>query len=96
LSLSIFLAKAFEYGENTISTIFMDDPIQNLSDVNILSFIDVLRSLINEHDKQIVISTHDEKFFRLLQNKLPEKYCNSKYIEFESEGKLKKIKTQIN
>lgn len=74
----------------------MDDPIQNLSDVNILSFIDVLRSLINEHDKQIVISTHDEKFFRLLQNKLPEKYCNSKYIEFESEGKLKKLKTQIN
>lgn len=90
LSLSIFLAKAFEYGENTISTIFMDDPIQNLSDVNILSFIDVLRSLIDEHDKQIVISTHDEKFFRLLQNKLPEEYCNTKYIEFESEGKLKK------
>lgn len=89
LSLSIFLAKAFEYGKSTISTIFMDDPIQNLSDVNILSFIDVLRSLINEHDKQIVISTHDEKFFRLLQNKLPEEYCNSKYIEFESAGKLK-------
>lgn len=89
LSLSIFLAKAFDYGQDTISTIFMDDPIQNLSDVNILSFIDILRTLTNEHDKQIVISTHDEKFFRLLQNKLPEEYCNSKYIEFESEGKIK-------
>ncbi|MCT4613567.1 MAG: hypothetical protein N4A49_01680 [Marinifilaceae bacterium] len=90
LSLSIFLAKAFEYGMDTISTIFMDDPIQNLSDINILSFIDILRTLTNEHDKQIVISTHDEKFFRLLQNKLPEEYCNSKYIEFESEGKIKR------
>jgi len=89
LSLSIFLAKAFEFGKDTISTIFMDDPIQNLSDINILSFIDILRTLTNEHDKQIVISTHDEKFFRLLQNKLPEEYCNSKYIEFESEGKIK-------
>jgi exonuclease SbcC len=90
LSLSIFLAKAFEYGNETIETIFMDDPIQNLSDINVLSFIDLLRTLISTHDKQIVISTHDEKFFRLLQNKLPEEYCNSKYFEFESEGKLKK------
>ncbi|WP_035845621.1 AAA family ATPase [Crocinitomix catalasitica] len=89
LSLSIFLAKAFEYGNKTIETIFMDDPIQNLSDINVLSFIDLLRTLISTHDKQIVISTHDEKFFRLLQNKLPEEYCNTKYFEFESEGKLK-------
>jgi exonuclease SbcC len=91
LSLSIFLAKAFEYGNETIETIFMDDPIQNLSDINVLSFIDLLRTLISTHDKQIVISTHDEKFFRLLQNKLPEEYCNTKYFEFESEGKLKKM-----
>jgi exonuclease SbcC len=96
LSLSIFLAKAFEYGNKTIETIFMDDPIQNLSDINVLSFIDLLRTLISTHDKQIVISTHDEKFFRLLQNKLPEEYCNTKYFEFESEGKLKKTKTQQN
>ena len=94
LSLSIFLAKAFEYGNKTIETIFMDDPIQNLSDINVLSFIDLLRTLISTHDKQIVISTHDERFFRLLQNKLPEEYCNTKYFEFESEGKLKKTKTQ--
>ncbi|PHS08093.1 MAG: hypothetical protein COA88_07305 [Kordia sp.] len=96
LSLSIFLAKAFEYGNETIETIFMDDPIQNLSDINVLSFIDLLRTLISTHDKQIVISTHDEKFFRLLQNKLPEEYCSTKYFEFESEGKLKKIKTEAN
>ncbi|WNH07673.1 hypothetical protein [Thalassobellus suaedae] len=96
LSLSIFLAKAFEYGNKTIETIFMDDPIQNLSDINVLSFIDLLRTLISTHDKQIVISTHDEKFFRLLQNKLPEEYCNTKYFEFESEGKLKKNKAETN
>lgn len=89
LSLSIFLAKAYEYGSKTISTIFMDDPIQNLSDINILSFIDVLRTLTQHHKKQIVISTHDEKFFRLLQNKIPEEYCSSKYIEFEAPGILK-------
>lgn len=89
LSLSIFLAKAYEYGSEVISTIFMDDPIQNLSDINILSFIDVLRTLTQHDDKQIVISTHDEKFFRLLQNKMPEEYCNSKFIEFDAPGVVK-------
>ncbi len=88
LSLSIFLAKAFEHGGDRISTIFMDDPVQNLSDINILSFIDLLRTLTSEHNKQVVISTHEEKFYRLLQNKLPVKFCSSKYFSFESEGKL--------
>lgn len=90
LSLSIFLARCFEYGNKEIETIFMDDPIQNLSDINVLSFIDLLRTLITTKNKQIVISTHDEKFFRLLQNKLPEEYCSAKYFEYESMGKLKR------
>lgn len=93
LSLSIFLARCFEYGNKEVKTIFMDDPIQNLSDINVLSFIDLLRTLITTHNKQIVISTHDEKFFRLLQNKLPEEYCSAKYFEFESMGKLKNIRS---
>lgn len=91
LSLSIFLARCFEYGNKEVETIFMDDPIQNLSDINVLSFIDLLRTLITTRNKQIVISTHDEKFFRLLQNKLPEEYCSAKYFEYESMGKLKII-----
>lgn len=91
LSLSIFLAKAFEHGGDTISTIFMDDPVHNLSDINILSFIDLLRSLVSTHDKQIVLSTHDEKFFKLMQNKIPENYNKSKYIELAGEGRIKPI-----
>jgi len=91
LSLSIFLAKAFEHGGDSISTIFMDDPVHNLSDINILSFIDLLRSLTSTHNKQIVLSTHDEKFFKLMQNKIPEKYNKSKYIELAGEGMIKPI-----
>lgn len=89
LSLSIFFAKAFELGSDAIDTIFMDDPVQNLSDINVLSFIDLLRTLIEEKDKQIVISTHDEKFFRLLQNKLSQEYFKAKYFELISYGELK-------
>jgi DNA repair exonuclease SbcCD ATPase subunit len=90
LSLSIFLAKALQK-KTEIETIFMDDPIQNLSDINVLSFVDLIRTLISEpYNKQIVISTHDENFFRLLKNKLPESYYKTKYLEFESFGVLKK------
>lgn len=89
LSLSIFLAKALHDKEG-LDTIFMDDPIQNLSDINILSFIDLLRTLISNGDKQIIISTHDEHFLNLLKNKLPENHYKTKYLELVSYGKLRK------
>ena len=91
LSLSIFLAKAIQNKDIMINTIFMDDPIQYLDSINILSFIDLLRSITTDKqlDRQLVISTHDENFFNLLKKKFDPQYYNSKFIEFESYGKLK-------
>jgi len=91
LSLSIFLAKACELGSQKVSTIFMDDPVQNLSDINVLSFIDLLRTLIMGEDKQIVISTHDEKFFNLVKSKLADRYYPTKFVELESYGKIREV-----
>lgn len=87
LSLSIFLAKTFETPGVDISTIFMDDPIQNLSDINILSFIDIIRTMITTYDRQIVISSHDENFYKLMRNKMPTDAFNVRYYEIESYGK---------
>ena len=91
LSLSIFLAKALQNKETLINTIFMDDPIQYLDSINIVSFIDLLRAITTDPaiDRQVVISTHDENFFNLLKKKLDPKFHNSKFIEFETYGKLK-------
>ncbi len=91
LSLSIFLAKALQNKDVMINTIFMDDPIQYLDSINVLSFIDLLRSITTDKliDRQVVISTHDENFFNLLRKKFDPEYYNSKFIEFESYGKLK-------
>lgn len=86
LSLSIFLAKAFETRSGEIDTIFMDDPIQNLSDINILSFIDLIRTMITKYDRQIVISSHDENFYKLMRNKMPSDAFNVRYYEIESFG----------
>lgn len=91
LSLSIFLAKALQNKDVMINTIFMDDPIQYLDSINVLSFIDLLRSITTDKqlDRQVVISTHDENFFNLLKKKFNPHYYNSKFIAFESYGKLK-------
>lgn len=86
LSLSIFLAKAFEVNNDEIGTIFMDDPIQNLSDINVLSFIDLIRTMITKYDRQIVISSHDENFYKLMRNKMPSDAFPVKYYEIKNFG----------
>lgn len=92
LSLSIFLAKALnvkDEEDNNVDCIFIDDPIQSMDSINILSTIDLLRSLVVNHNKQIILSTHDENFHRLLEKKIPTNYFDSKFIELETFGKIK-------
>lgn len=91
LSLSIFLARALNAKDdkgNPIDCIFIDDPIQSMDSINILSFIDLFRSIIVNLKKQIIVSTHEENFHSLLQKKIPENLFKSKFIEFETFGKL--------
>ncbi|WP_448698132.1 hypothetical protein ACFGVR_15025 [Mucilaginibacter sp. AW1-3] len=96
LSLSIFLAKALNVQDDNmmpVDCIFIDDPIQSMDSINILSTIDLIRSLVVNYEKQIIISTHDENFYNLLQKKIPAGLFKSKFIELETFGK---VKTQLN
>lgn len=89
LSLSVFLSRAINakdnYG-NALKLILIDDPIQAMDSINILSTIDLLRSISLRFDKQIIISTHDENFYRLLQKKVPTHFFNSKFFRLSSYG----------
>lgn len=93
LSLSIFLARALkarnkETGES-VDCIFIDDPIQSMDSINILSFIDLFRGIMTSLGKQLIVSTHEENFHLLLQKKIPSELFKSKFIEFETFGKIK-------
>lgn len=91
LSLSIFLARALNAKDdkgNPIDCIFIDDPIQSMDSINVLSFIDLFRSIVINFKKQIIVSTHEENFHLLLQKKIPKNLFKSKFIEFETFGKL--------
>ena len=92
LSLSIFLARALKTKDNSgqsVDCIFIDDPIQSMDSINILSFIDLFRGITLSLDKQLIVSTHEENFHLLLQKKMPDELFKSKFIEFETFGKVK-------
>jgi exonuclease SbcC len=94
LSLSIFLARALKATnpetKEPIKCIFIDDPIQSMDSINILSVIDLFRSLTINLDSQLIVSTHEENFHLLLQKKIPVKLFKSKFIQFETFGKIMK------
>ena len=61
---------------------------QGIYDLNVLSFIDVLRTIITETNWQIIISTHEENFYEVMKIKLNSKYYNSKFFKFKDEGNI--------
>lgn len=87
LSLSIFLASALN--SNEYNCIFIDDPIQSMDSINVLSTIDLLRGIVITGKKQIILSTHDENFHNLLKKKMPPELFKSKFLELETFGKVK-------
>lgn len=88
VALSVFLGGALSASNPKVNTIFIDDPIGHFDDLNVLSFIDVLRIIIIETDWQIIISTHEESFYEIMKVKLNPKYYNSKFLIFKDEGNV--------
>ena len=91
LSFCIFLAKALFAKDSegrSLDCIFIDDPIQALDEINILSVIDLLRNVAFSMDKQIVLTTHDKNFFELLQKKVPDSLFDSRFITLPERGKF--------
>lgn len=84
LAMSIFLALNKSQNWSKLSLIGIDDPFQNLDDINAYTFIDVISNLILVENRQIFISTHDSDFAKLTVNKMnlsPDDYA---YIKIQS------------
>ena len=70
LAMSIFLALNKTQNLSKLKLIGIDDPFQNLDDINAYSFIDVISNLVLEDKRQIIISTHDSDFAKLTLSKI--------------------------
>lgn len=99
LSLSVFLASALHAKDdqgNPIDVVMIDDPIQSMDSINILSTIDLLRSICLQFNKQVIISTHDENFFGLLQRKIPAQILGAKFMQLEKFGVVVPVEPFLN
>lgn len=85
VAVSIFLGMALRQQCSNLKTIMLDDPIQNMDDINVISFIDILRNCMSlngdeSNGKQVIISTHDQDFYRLMIKKF--RFIKSRSFEF--------------
>lgn len=75
VAVSVFLGMALRQECSNLKTIMLDDPIQNMDDLNVISFIDILRNCLSinkteNNTKQIIISTHDQDIYRIMEKNL--------------------------
>lgn len=83
LAVSIFVSLNLGLPDPPLECLVLDDPIQSLDDVNLLGLIDLLRRVKDR--RQLVISTHDVRFGKLLARKLrPIGSQRTVVLEFES------------
>ncbi|MDK2563930.1 AAA family ATPase [Romboutsia sedimentorum] len=80
LALSIFLAMNEHQKMNDLNMIAIDDPIQNMDDINQFSVCDILGSI----QKQMIFSTHDIEFLKLFLKKNSFKKGNITIFNFKS------------
>lgn len=94
LSISIFLAKAYLNSGDSLKLYLMDEPIQTMDDLNILSFIDLMKYQLVKDNKdsfidQVIFSTCDDNLGRLFKYKFNS--FNIPVCEYKFEGKGKFI-----
>lgn len=84
VALSYFIAFGLSAGDRSLPFMIMDDPLQFMDEVNVLGFADLCRHIRSE--RQILVTTHDRRFARLLDRKLRPRVGNdsSVFIEFDS------------
>ncbi|MGE1043748.1 AAA family ATPase [Bacillus wiedmannii] len=89
LALCIFLALNRSQKWTELKFVGIDDPFQNLDDINIFSFVDVISQIVSLQNKQLLISTHNEDFASLIRAKMglnPEKIGNIIFQAYNDEG----------
>lgn len=68
VALSYFIAMSLSLEQRGLPFLLLDDPVQSMDDVNVLGFADLCRHL--RLQRQLIISTHERRFARLLERKL--------------------------
>lgn len=82
LGICIFISLSLSQEWTNLEIMGIDDPFQNMDDINVYSFLDTLSGILDK--KQVMISTHDEDFAALISNKSILDNNKIKIIELET------------
>lgn len=97
--LSLFLSANLTQTWSSFVPILLDDPVTHFDDLNAYSLLELIRGLLLESDKkyQFIISTCEERLYRLMYQKFSKINKKVIFYTFESIGKDgPKIKKEIN
>lgn len=84
LAIAIFLTFSLDNNWSKLDTILLDDPIQNMDDINVYNFTDIIRRISEK--KQIIISTHDDRIKDFMITKFGEK--NVQVVNYINYGEI--------
>lgn len=84
LAVCTFLSLNLGMSRPPLEATILDDPLQSLDDVNLLGLVDLLRR--TKDQRQLFVSTHDERFGKLLARKLRPRSSKQRTVVIELEG----------
>ncbi|HYF81731.1 MAG TPA: AAA family ATPase [Clostridia bacterium] len=72
-------------GEDSLSILLIDDPVQTMDEINMASLVELLRNDFS--DRQLIISTHEDNFSR---------YIRYKFLKYNLKEKRINVKDMLN
>ncbi len=86
--LSLFLSAALTQNWSRFAPILLDDPVEHFDDLNCYSLLDLIKSITASATtgRQVLISTCDDRLFRLMRHRFSASNLNVIYYKFESIG----------
>lgn len=84
LAVAVFLAMNLGMPSLPVRAAILDDPLQSLDDLNLLGLVDLFRRL--RAQRQLLVSTHDERFGELLRRKMRPVSDQQRTLVIEFEG----------
>ena len=86
LAITVFLAGALRQRRSGFQTILIDDPVQQMDEVNVCAFLDLIRGLSGQH--QFIILTCSRDFYLLALDKLVclNKLKRGSFLAYRLEG----------
>ena len=83
LVIAFTLALNKVYEQKALSVLLIDDPVQTMDEINIASFVELLRN--DFRHKQIILSTHEEEISKYIRYKFSKYNLSTKRINVKNE-----------